>query len=366
MRALNILSTFGVLLIFGCQSGQEEKQTAAPIEERYCLNEALKEKTLIQAVAEENLIEQISLPGKIEYNENDLVVFKSLLSGLVSAVKFEMGDRVVKGQVLAEIKSTEIQSLVQQRKYQKSQLSLLRDQIANKKQLLADGLVAKPELLELEHAYDAARIELDRIDQSLAMFRAAGEGSFQLLAPRTGFVIQKNINVGQSIHAESEALFSISNLSQVWVMVNVFASNLRHIQVGDRVKVKSIAYPDQIYHGKIDKIFNVFDDDEHVMKARVVLDNPKLNLKPGLSADIIIDKQIPGDKAYAIPNKAVLFNNNTNYILLYHDDCHIEAKQVEVVYSNEDFSYIKEKLAEGSKVVSSNALLIFEEINNRP
>ena len=66
------------------------------------------------------------------------------------------------------------------------------------------------------------------------------------------------MSVGQSITSDNEdALFSISNLKQVWVMVNIYASNLQYVKKGDFVKVRTVAYPDRIYSGKIDKIYNV-------------------------------------------------------------------------------------------------------------
>ncbi|WP_311316201.1 MULTISPECIES: efflux RND transporter periplasmic adaptor subunit [Weeksella] len=121
-------------------------------------------------------------------------------------------------------------------------------------------------------------------------------------------MIQKSISSGQSITSDSDALFSISNLKKVWVMVNIYVSNLKYVKTGDLVKVKTIAYPDQIYTGKIDKIYNVFDDNEHVLKARVVLENQNLNLMPGLRVDIIINKNTSDRNAYAIPNDALIFS----------------------------------------------------------
>src|SRR5690606_26532302 len=132
-----------------------------------------------------------------------------------------------------------------------------------------------------------------------------------ILAPRNGYIVQKNMSTGQSItNDDADALFSISNLKEVWVMVNIYANNLQFIQKNDVVKVRTVAYPDKVYPGKIDKIYNVFDDNEHVIKARVVLENHDLNLMPGLSADIIIDINISQDSAYAIHMSAMLISSH--------------------------------------------------------
>src|SRR5690606_28684547 len=261
------------------------------------------------------------------------------------------------------IKSTEIQSLFQQKNAQQNQINLLAKLLVTKKDLLKDGMISEPEMLQVEHELESAKIELKRINQSLQLYHAVGEGTFQILAPKNGYIIQKDISQGQIITQESDPLFSISNLKEVWVMLNVYASNLRFIKTGDQVKVRTIAYPDQVYTGKIDKIYNVFDANEHVMKARVVLENQDLNLMPGLSADIIIDKNNTQGSAFAIPNAAKVFSNNKEYVVVYKNNCSMSVRQINPVGSNEEYTFVKEKFAADEKVITTNSLIIFEQIN---
>ncbi|WP_313258155.1 efflux RND transporter periplasmic adaptor subunit [Sphingobacterium sp.] len=346
----------------GCGSSQQQQIDVQDSTKGFCISDQLKKTTEIITVKESPIVEQLTLSGKIEYNENDLVTFRSLLLGVVDRVDFELGDQVKKGQVLATIKSTEIQSLFQQKNAQQNQINLLAKLLVTKKDLLKDGMISEPEMLQVEHELESAKIELKRINQSLQLYHAVGEGTFQILAPKNGYIIQKDISQGQIITQESNPLFSISNLKEVWVMLNVYASNLRFIKTGDQVKVRTIAYPDQVYTGKIDKIYNVFDANEHVMKARVVLENQNLNLMPGLSADIIIDKIKSEETALAIPNKSLVFSNNENFMVVYKGDCQLEAKKLAIISSNEEVTYVSNKLEANEKVIGSNALLIFEQI----
>ncbi len=352
------------LILTSCQSNKEENTSSAQDPNKFCLNEQLKKSTIIDTVSEDAIHEQLTLSGKVEYNENDLVAVKSLLQGIVESVRFELGDYVNQGQVLAVVKSTEIQGLAQEKKYHQNQVDLLRKQIQIKKELVNDGLASQPELTELEHQLQASLIEVQKVSGTLSMYRSVGNGQFQIIAPKNGYVVRKNISVGQSLVADNEdALFAISNLKQVWVMVNIYANNLQSVKVGDLVKVKTVAYPDRLYAGKIDKIYNVFDDDEHVIKARVVLENQNLNLMPGLSADIIIDKQNVLGTAFAIPNKAVVFDNNNNYIVVYTNDCEMQVRKITPIGNNANHTYIEEKLKKGERVLSSNALLVYAELN---
>ena len=350
------------LVLSSCNKQETEKEAVK--ENKFCLNEQLKKSTEIVAVLEQPIHEQLTLSGKIEYNENDLVGFKSLLQGVVDKVNFELGDYVRQGQVLAVVKSNEVLDLVQQKRYHQNQMDLIRKQIKSKKELLNDGMASQPEVTEAEHELQSAQIEIDKINATLKMYRAIGNGLFQILAPKNGYIVQKNISTGQSIDADaSEPLFSISNLKQVWVMVNINASNLKYVKQGDQVQVKTVAFPDRVYTGKIDKIYNVFDDNEHVIKARVVLENHDLNLMPGLSADIIIDKENVIGTAFAIPNQAKVFENNKEYVVVYKDDCAMEVRKITPIGANAKHTFVEEKFKKNEKIITSNALLLVEELN---
>lgn len=356
--------TASLFLVTSCGGNAAQGDAEqAPTKRNFCLDAQMKNSVEIMEVSKQVISEQLSLSGKIEYNENDMTVFRSLLDGLVENVKFELGDHVHKGQILATITSSQIQELHQQKRAQESQISMLEKQLKSKKEMAADGLLAMTEVLASEHELESACIELDRVKQSLALYKATGSGAFHILAPRDGYIIQKSISAGQSITAESEPLFSLSNLEEVWVMVNIYASNLRYVHVGDHVRVRTIAYPDQFYDGKIDKIYNVFDDNEHVLKARVVLSNKNLMLMPGLGADILIDMSNGADTAFAIPNRAKVFNNNKEYMVVYKSDCQLEIHEIASIGHNAQYTFIADTLAAGERILGTNALLVFEELN---
>ncbi|GGF09716.1 membrane fusion protein, cobalt-zinc-cadmium efflux system [Chishuiella changwenlii] len=361
-KVIYFLATISIVLS-SCSSKQNEEVNEQE-EAKFCLNAQLKKTTGIEPVTEKPVHEQLTLSGKVEYNENDLVAFKSLLQGTVDKVNFELGDYVKQGQVLAIVRSNDVIDLMQQKRSYQNQADLAQKQIKTKRELVNDGLASQPEVTEIEHELQSARIEVEKINSTLRMYRAVGNGQFQIIAPKNGYIVQKNISAGQSITADdSENLFSISNLNQVWVMVNIYANNLQYVKKGDVVKVRTMAYPDKIYSGTIDRIDNVFDENEHVLKARVVLENQDLNLIPGLSADIIIDKKNILRNAYAIPNKAKIFENNKEYVVVYKDDCKMEIRKITTIGQNEEYTFVDEKFAPNDKVITNNALLIYAELN---
>src|SRR5690606_3874226 len=122
-------------VISSCDNQQEQQKVAKPAAAEFCLSEQLKKSTKIVAVIQREIQEQLTLPGKIEYDENDVVAFKSLVSGMVEKVSFELGDYVKQGQVLAVVKSNEVMELMQQKRSHENQIDLSRKQIAIKKEL---------------------------------------------------------------------------------------------------------------------------------------------------------------------------------------------------------------------------------------
>lgn len=89
----------------------------------------------------------------------------------------------------------------------------------------------------------------------------------------------------------SNDLFTVSNLNDVWVLANVYESNISKVHLGDNVEVTTLSYPGRVFHGKIDKILNVLDPTNKVMKIRVVLPNPDYALKPEMFTSVNVQSK---------------------------------------------------------------------------
>lgn len=363
-KRIHLLFLCGSLLFnVACQLGSDPASQETESPDAFQLNEELKKTTKLIPIEQMPVEEELTLSGKIVYNQNDLIIFRSLLEGVIESVNFEVGDFIKKGNILAVVRSPEAQELNQRQSLLTKQVRLLETSVQNKRDMAKDGLISDPELLSAEHELDAALIELEGIRNTLDLYQAQPDGNFQILAPKDGYIIQKSISPGQNITDDSPPLFAISNLDKVWAMVNIYASNLRHINEGDQVSVRTLAFPDQLYEGTIDKIHHVFDDDEHVLKARVVLDNKQLRLMPGLGADITIHLRNTHQKALAIPNEAKVFHNDCEYLIVQTEDSSLEIREISPIASNDKFTYIKDGVSREERLVVSNVLLIFEQLN---
>ena len=189
-------------------------------------------------------------------------------------------------------------------------------------------------------------------------------GEYLLKAPIGGFVVDRQANNNMMIRSDnSTALFIISDLKNVWVMANVYESNISLVKRGDSVNITTLSYPGKIFRGKIDKIMNVLDPANKVMKFRIILANPDYLLKPEMFASVIVNTT-ENKNMMSIPSKALIFDHSQYYVLVYKSPSDISIRPVQVLNTVGDKSFISGGLAEGERLIGTEALLIYQELNS--
>jgi len=356
-----IIPFFTILVLTACQQKQEFKSVR---KEAFCLDEKFKENIQIETVKKETVTEGIHLTGSIEANPEKVVHFASLVNGIVSKINFSFGDFVSKGQVLAELQSVELSSLQAEREVLNAQIETAKTDLEAKKQLFKDGISSNKELAEAQNHLRMLESERQKTENNLRLYSASNEKDvFQIKAPTSGIITAKNINTGSTVTDNGEILFSVSDLNSVWTMANVYATDISSVKKGMEVEIKTISYPDEVFRGKIDLISQVLDEDAKVLKARITLDNKDLRLKPGMIADIVALKK-SNENAVAVPTSCIVFFNDKNHVLVYKNDCEIEARKVEILAKRNGTTYLKNGVNESEKIIVKNQLLIFEAVNN--
>lgn len=347
--------------LFGCNQQEEVK---VKTKEPFCLNDENKSITKISTVKKQAVVKGIHLTGSVESNPDKVVRFASLVNGIISNTYFSLGDAVTKGQVLAEMQSTELSSLQAELNSLKARIEVAKVDLDAKEQMYKDGISSNKELVEAQNNLRILQSEKQKTENNLSLYSASNSKNvFQIKAPVSGIVTEKNINSGTTISDEGEPLFSISDLNNVWVQVNIYSTDIAHINKGMEVEIKTISYPDEIFKGKIDVISQVLDENAKVLKARIVLDNKDFKLKPGMIADVVALEKTEEQKV-AVPTSSLVFFNGKNYVLVYKDDCNIEAREVTLFAKNDETTYIESGLNENEKIITENQLLIFEAIHN--
>lgn len=356
----SVFILISLLSLWGCSEQPKEAERS----DKYCLEDSFKKDIEFVTAARQQVVEGIHLTGTVEANPDKVIVFKSLFSGVVSDTYFSLGNRVSKGQVLAEIGSTEYSSLRAELQSVESQTRVADSKLNSVRTMFNDGVASQKELNEAQSELDILNAERLKISSNRSLYSASNtKNVFQIKAPATGIVTLKGISPGMQITAESnEPLFTISNLDDVWVMANVYASNIGNIREGMEVEIRTMSYPDEVFKGKISVLSQILDESAKVLKARIVLKNTDLKLKPGMLADITVLKK-QNAQAVAIPASGLIFFNNENYTVVYKGDCEVEARKVTLMSKNNETAFIRDGLEENEKVITRNQLLIFNRIN---
>ena len=356
-----ILIILSVTILFSCK----QKIMDAPVSDQFCLTDSLQKKITIDTVKNETVKNAVSLSGKIEANEDKWIKVFPVVGGVVQQMKVELGDYVTKGQTLAVVRSSEIADYQSQNAYAVSTVKIAEKSLSSAKDMFSSGLATEKDVVAAQTDLDKAKADLRRIQQTTSIYGAKGNAIQTITAPISGYIIEKNVTDKMQFKVDgSQPFFTIANLDEVWVMANVFESDIAKIKVGDDADIKLIAYKDKVFTGKVDRIFSMLDPQSRVMKVRIKIQNKDNLLKPEMFAQINIKYDDGADQMPSIPAAAIIFDKNKNYVMLYKDKCNVETREVEIFQTIGDRAYIKSGLSDGEKVISKYQLLVYDALND--
>jgi len=180
-------------------------------------------------------------------------------------------------------------------------------------------------------------------------------------APIGGTITQRQIGVGQYINSEAggatNPVYTISDLSTVYLIANVREADAPLMHAGDPVEVRVLAYPDRVFKAKISWIAASIDPNTRRLSVRADVENPDGALKPGMFASFSI---ITGsaETAPAVPQSAIVFEGETARVWVAGDDGTIAVRSIRIGRSADGMVEVLEGLSQGEKVVTSGALFI--------
>ncbi|PQA60427.1 efflux RND transporter periplasmic adaptor subunit [Siphonobacter curvatus] len=354
------LALLGGLVLSCNQKPEPQTQNIPQADSTHCLaKEVTTQTTEVKATTP---IQKISLTGKVNYNPDKVVRFVPLIDGVVSKVNFALGDYVKKGQVMLELRSSELTNLSTDLKTAQATLRTAERNLASVKEMYEDKLATEKELVVAESEVDVAKQSIIKAQETLNLYGGSLEkGVLVVKAASNGYVVEKNIVVGQQVEAGADALFTISDLKQVWVTANIYTGQLGQVKEGMPVEITTTAYPNTVFHGKISRFSNVFDPNERVLKAQIFLDNPGLLLKPEMFV-IIRVKKTGNETTMAVPTQAVVFDEDRYFVVKYQDECNLELVNLTPLFQNSDSTYFHGGVQVGDKILTKNQLLVYNQL----
>lgn len=320
----------------------------------------------IVAVEPSRLDRMLRLTGAVAYNAFQTTPVISQAGGPVSRVVVSPGDHVRSGQPLLYVTSPDYS--LQSAAFMKARTAF---ELADKNfkratDLYAHHAIAEKDLQQAESDRNQAQADLEasaaalrilgiRDPDSLAGHALSSE--VPLLAPIDGEVVERLVSPGQLLQVGATQCFTISDMSSVWVLVNVYERDLADVRVGETVAIQSDAYP-EVFHGKISYVAPALDPNTRTAQARIVTSNPGQRLKKDMYVTAIVSAgSIPN--ALAIPDAAVLRDTeNLPFVYVEIGANQFARRLVKLGFSQGGRTQITDGLRAGDRVVDDGGIFL--------
>ncbi|MBS1561630.1 MAG: efflux RND transporter periplasmic adaptor subunit [Bacteroidetes bacterium] len=364
LRSALLLASLMVLGLTACQKADvAEEGPKEPLR----LTDSIRTRLHVQTDSVRTMMieDDLLLTGKVMFDQDHMVRVAPLAGGIVQEVRVELGDQVRKGQVLAVIRSTEIMDVSDQQSQAQSDVAIASKNLETTEALFKAGLASEREFVTAQRELDKAKADEKRASEVASLYGGATSSTYIVRAPASGFIVAKNITDNSQFRTDQpEAMFAISDLSNVWVIANVYESDIAYVREGAHADVKTLAYDDETFQGVIDKIYNALDPTSRVMKVRVRIKNDQFRLKPEMFASVSIQMKEPRSMT-AVPSSAVIFDKNKHYVLTLATDGTLAAREVQTYKAIGDYTYVTGGISHGDQVITQGQLVLFNALTSR-
>ena len=356
---------FSATILVSCK---EKKEAEVDPAQKICITDSMERIIHIDSATTSNIEDALKLSGEISFSDSKVVKVFPFSSGKVLEVKVSQGDKVSKGKVLAVIKSVEVAGNYSDLSISNNDLTIAKKQLDNEESLFKNGIASEREYIEAKENYSKAVTAVQKLKEQISI-NGGGHtnvgGTYVITAPMAGYVVEKKISEGAFIRNDNaDNMFTIVDISEVWVWANVYETDISKVKEGYTATVTTLAYPDKVFTGVIDKVSQILDPETKVMKIRVKLKNDNLQLKPEMFANITVQNK-EGLQAINIPAASIISENGNNYVVVYHGKCDLKVQQLELLKISGERAYIKSGLQVGEKVISANQILLFKALTEK-
>src|SRR6202049_1647646 len=285
----------------------------------------------------------------------------SLASGRVMAIHARLGDTVHKGQLLLTIRSDDVAGGFDAYRKAVADELLARKQLNRAVDLYAHGAIAQQDLEVAQDAANNAKVTLETATEHLRLLGNDPDkpmGIVDIVAPTAGVITDQQVTNAATVQAySSPSPFTISDLSSIWIVCDVYENDLPNVRLGDTAEIVLNAYPARVLKGKVSNISAILDPSIRTAKVRIEVENPGM-MRLGMFAKATFRGKTRKMHA-VVPASAVLHMHNRDFVFVPTQDKkfrRVEVVSGELFSDNTSMQEIKPGLKPGKKVVT-NALV---------
>ena len=361
-----VLSSVAILFLCSCGNGKSDPNAGAPpplkverAEDRNVFQVDHPDKFPLTTAAERVTTSQLTATATVNPDISRTVPVISLATGRVVEIKARLGDMVKKGQVLLRVQSADIAGA-----YSDYQKAVADEQLARtqseRAQLLYDkGAISLNDLQIAQDSEAKAQVDVKTTAEKLRVLGNANldqpSGVVDIHAPITGVITDQQVtNAGGVAGLSSPNPFTISDLTYVWILCDVYENDLASVRVGEKVDVRLNAYPDKTFTGTISNVSPILDPNLRTAKVRIEVRNPGI-IRPGMFGTATFHGQ-KKEKLAAVPTNAVLHLHDRDWVYVPaggNNFRRVEVKAGEMLPG--DMQEIRSGIAPGQQVIA-NAL----------
>jgi cobalt-zinc-cadmium efflux system membrane fusion protein len=309
---------------------------------------------------------QLSVTGTVFPDIARTVPVISLASGRIVDIRARLGDAVKKGQLLLRVRSDDISGGFDAYRKAISDELLARKQLDRAKILYEHGAIALGDLEVAQDAEDDAKTTLDTATEHLHLLGSDPDnpkGIVDIVAPTSGVITDQEVTNGAAVQAYSTPNpFTISDLTTVWIVCDVYENDMASVRVGEPAEIKLNAYPNKVLKGTISNIGSILDPNIRTAKVRIEVANPGEMMRPGMFASVTLFGK--GKQNYAaVQASAIVHLHDRDWVYTPADG---KFKRIEVVSGEQlpnNMQVIVSGLQPGQQVVT-NAINLQNVIDN--
>ena len=300
---------------------------------------------------------ELEVTGAVTPDISRNVPVVSLASGRVVEIRARLGDTVQKGDVLLKIRSSDVSGGYSDYRKAVADETLSSAQLERAKDLYAHGAIAMNDLQIAQDTEDKAKVDVETTAEHLRLIGTdpdKPDNVVELHAPVSGVITDQQVTDGASVQAYGTNPFTISDLSYIWVLCDVYEDKLASVRLGDSADIRLNAYPNQVFRGTVNNIGAILDPSLRTAKVRIEVKNPGM-MRVGMFVTATFHGQKQETYA-AVPATAILHLHDADWVYVITPDKKFQRVEVSAGAALPgDMQEVRSGISPGAQVVR-NAL----------
>jgi len=323
-------------------------------------------------VTRQPLTKTVKCNAEVTFDKNRYARIAAQIPGVIAEVHHDLGDTIKAGDPLLTITSAHLGATKAAYLRAGAEVTLWKRNHSREKDLLDRGVSTEKDFLEAETHLAESQIAQSEVEQQLIGFGLSPEAierindnrdtstRYVVTAPFAGVVVDRQATLGEVVDS-GRALLAIADVSRMWAIIDVYESDLRHIQRGQSTELRVEGFPGDLFSGTITWVSSQLNPRTRTLQARVELENPQGYLRANMfaQASVMVRDHFP---ALVVPKSAVQWEGCCNVVFIKVSSTVFEPRKVHLGITTESVYEVLSGVREGEEIVTQGSFLLKTEI----